>query len=116
MLYRVTKQYGRGTETPVAEFNDLEEAKLFINGKLLEDERVKVKATYRLFEGMDLVNEFSESWLKSSSSDDEGSASGATGAGRSSGFQPTPFNTAPRPTGLPHNWVKDEDGKKEDDQ
>lgn len=109
MLYKVTKQYGRGTETRIAEFNDTNDAKKFIQEKLAEDARLKVKATYRLLEGMDVLEEFTESQVTDTSSSSSSSSSG--GAGQRSSFQPTPFNATPRPPGMPHNWIKDEDNK-----
>jgi hypothetical protein len=106
MLYRVTKQYTRGGDTPVAEFNDANDAKLFINARLELDARLKVKVIYRLFESGELIEEFSES------SSEQGSAS-SSGAGtqQRSSFQPTPFNATPRPPGMPPNWLKDEEDK-----
>ncbi len=113
MLYKVMKQYARGAETLIAQFNDTADAKLFINAKLIEDARLKVKVTYRLLEGMDVLEEFSDVQGASDVSG-VGSAAGSGSQQRSS-FQPTPFNMAPRPAGIPHSWVKDDD-KKEDDK
>lgn len=115
MLYRVTKQYGRGGESPVAQFDNMKDAKALIQEKLLEDERFRVKATYRLWEGMDLLREFTEADIeRSSSGRDSESDGGAGGAGQRSRFQPTPFNATPRPSGSPPNWIKDEDEEDKD--
>ncbi len=111
MLYKVTKQYARGSDAPVAEFNELNDAKLFIEAKLQADARLKVKITYRLFEGIELLQEFTESSQPASS----GGAGQGQGAQQSSSFQPTPFKTAPRPGGMPQSWIKDS-GKKEEDK
>ncbi len=109
MLYRVTKQYVRGSaDTLVAQFKDMIDARLFIHARLLEDAQLKVKVTYRLMEGMDMLEEFTEaSTVRSESS---GSSSGASAEQRTS-FQPTPFNATPRPPGMPSNWLKDEEDK-----
>lgn len=108
MLFRVTKQYARGNDILVAQFNDANDAKIFINARLIEDARVKVKVTYRLFEGMELLEEFTES-----SATTGGSSGGSSaGAQQRTSFQPTPFNATPRPPGMPSNWLKDEDDKK----
>ncbi len=107
MLFRVTKRYTRGTDMLIAEFNDTNDAKMFIKAKLAEDARMKVKVTYCIFEGMDLLEEFSES-----DQQDSGSSSGSAGSGQRSSFQPTPFNASPRPPGMPHNWLKDEEDEK----
>ena len=107
MLYRVTKIYARGNDIAVAEFNEQNDAKLFMQAKLSEDARLKVKVTYRLYEGMELMEEMSEA---------ESTTSQGQGAQQTARFQPTPFNTAPRPTGMPQNWLKDQDDKKKDEK
>src|SRR5579872_734689 len=112
MLYKVMKQYARGSNTLVAEFNNTNDAKLYIQTKLAEDARLKVKATYQLLEGMDVLEEFSEAADTSSSSDSSGSS--AAGSGQRSSFQPTPFNMAPRPAGIPHSSFKEDDKEEED--
>ena len=108
MLYRVTKQYGRGPDILVEQFRDIQPAKNFIMTKLADDARVKVKSTWKLWEGMDLLEEFTELNLSDTSSRDEGSGS-SSGQGQRSSFQPTPFNMAPRPPGSPHSWINDEE-------
>ncbi|EKD54246.1 MAG: hypothetical protein ACD_60C00105G0004 [uncultured bacterium] len=105
MLYKITKQYARGTDIPVAEFNDMNDAKLFVSAKQEEDAKLRVKVTYRLFEGLDLLQEFTESAGSTSISSSGG------GVQQKSSFQPTPFNNAPRPAGMPHSWVKDDEKK-----
>jgi len=111
MLYKVSKLYSRGTDIYIAEFQETNDAKMFIDVKLAEDSRLKVKVTYRLYEGLELLEEFTESTGQSG-------AAGASSAGASqtqrTSFQPTPFNTSPRPPGLPHAWLKDEDVKEEE--
>ena len=107
MLYKVTKQYARGTDAPMAEFNDINDAKIFIFARLAEDAKLKVKVTYRLFEGVEMLEEFSESQASVSG---VSQASGSS-AGQKSNFQPTPFNAAPRPAGMPHSWIKDDEEK-----
>ncbi len=114
MLYKVAKQFARGPEVSVAQFNNMNEAKQFIFEKLAEDVRMKLKVTYRIYEGMDLVEEFTESQLPKSVTDSGSSSGSGAGSGQRSGFQPTPFNNSPRPPGMPPNWVKD-DVNKEDD-
>lgn len=113
MLYRVTKQYTRGSaDTLVAQFNDAADAKIFIHARLLEDARLRVKVIYRLMEGMDLLEEFTETQAGSGgASSSSGAASG--GAQQRTSFQPTPFNATPRPPGMPSNWLKDEEDQKD---
>ena len=107
-MYIVTKRLGRN-ETRLREFTLQDEAEFFIQEKLREDRQFKIVATYCLYEWSDLIKEYSEKDIE-----EESGASSGQGAGARSGFSPTPFNTAPRPTGMPHNWVKHEDDKKDD--
>ncbi len=114
MLYQVTKQYTRGGEFLDAEFADLEEARFFIQAKMADDARFKVKVIYRIKNGVDVIQVFDP---------DDASTTGQTAQGQSQGqgqqssnvssFRPTPFNASPRPKGSPPPWWKDEeDGKK----
>ena len=108
MLYKVNIQYGRGgSDLTIAEFKNTADAELFINAKLVEDRRLKVNANYRLLEGFDLLKEFSAGSSSETTTTTGSSSSG--GSQQRSSFQPTPFNSSPRPPGLPHNWLKDEE-------
>lgn len=115
-MYVVTKRFGRA-ETRLSDFSKEQDAINFIYEKLREDIRFKVNATYGLYEGADILKEFKQSDVPDNHSGSSGPTGSDTsaqgGAGRGTSFNPTPFNTAPRPAGLPHNWVKDEDDKKE---
>jgi hypothetical protein len=85
----------------------------FIQDKLKEDILFKVNATYCLYEGADLMREFTQDDAAAApASKDAPTGSSASGAGSRSSFTPTPFNNAPRPPGMPHSWIKDEDDKK----
>lgn len=110
MLFKVKQQYARGGSTVIAEFDRASDAELFIQAKRDEDARLKVKVVYQLLEGLEVVKEWSETEEKNS----RASGGSSAGASQTSSFQPTPFNVAPRPSGMPHNWVKDEsnEGKK----
>lgn len=111
MRYKVNKLYSRGSDIPIAEFSEITDAKLFINQKLYADANLKLNITYRLLEFTELLEEFNQD--KGESGSFSGSGGGPSQA-RSSGqtFSPTPFNNAPRPPGMPHNWIKDDDKKK----
>lgn len=109
MLYKVTPQYARpGSHSSIAEFKTIQDAKLFIYAKLAEDIKTKVNVQYQLLEGMDVLQVFTQEEAEGAGSSSGGSSQ------RSSGqrFQPTPFATAPKPTGMPSGWSKDEDEKK----
>lgn len=107
-MYRVTKQYGRGVETLCNTFKSLVETKSFVETSLATDLTMGVKAIYRIYEGVDLVEELNpeNTNLKTSQS------SGSQGEVSSSSFRPTPFNTAPHPSGTPQKWVKDDNEEK----
>ncbi|OAI50022.1 hypothetical protein AYO45_00130 [Gammaproteobacteria bacterium SCGC AG-212-F23] len=114
MYFKVTKIYpGRNTETPMQDFAKEKDAIAFIQKSLAEDNHFSVTATYKLYEFSDHIRTFSQADLEQkegSSSSSSGSSSGRPGTSQT--FSPTPFNTAPRPTGMPHSWVKDDEDKK----
>jgi hypothetical protein len=115
MMYRVTKKYTRGSETPADEFADVASAKIYISDKLAEDALLKLDIVYRIYEGMDMVAEFNQDSAPAVvASESESESQSGQGQAQSSSFQPTPFNMAPRPTGMPQNWVKDLDNNSED--
>lgn len=108
-MYKVTKKYARGPESPVGTYKTINEAKKVIQEKLADDASHKVEAIYKLYEGFDFMEEFDQSRLViSQSSDDD---SGSSGRGSSQSFNPSPFSTKPQPKGMPQSWVRDEDKK-----
>jgi hypothetical protein len=113
-MFVVTKRYGR-TETRVGDFTKEQDAVKFIMEKLQEDRNFKLIATYGLYEGVDLLKEYTQDNLLVSGEDsgtaDTTSAS-KTGSGKS--FAPTPFNTAPRLG--PQTWIKDTNPDNENDE
>ena len=110
-MYRVTKRYARGPESLVANYKTQAEATQVIQEKLAEDALLKVNATYCIYEGADLVDEFDQSKLVASTSAKEDTTSQSPGSGQRS--SPTPFATAPRPSGMPSSWGRS-DSKSED--
>ncbi|MDX1900977.1 MAG: hypothetical protein SFW66_03105 [Gammaproteobacteria bacterium] len=112
MSYYITKQFQRGGEVTDGTFYSVDEAKKSIQDKLRQDQQLKMQVVYRLYDDLDqLQATFDSSSIEqpvSGSSSSESSSS----AGKGSGFNPTPFNTAPRPPGIPHSWISDEDKKK----
>lgn len=115
MMYKVTKKFARGSETPVGSYKTLTEAKKVIQEKLAEDAAHKVVATYCLYEGFDLMEEFDQSKLADStaSREEEGGASSSKSSSQS--FRPTPFSTTPAPKGMPRSFMQDDD-KKDDEK
>lgn len=108
MMYQVTKQFGvNGTPSPCGSFNSLQEARHFIHEKLAEDANMNIKnVIYKLLEGFDEIESYD-----SNQTIQEQAQSGSRSQSSSVTFSPTPLSNAPRPAGMPHNWVKD---KKDD--
>lgn len=107
-MYQVKKRFARGAETFVAEFKVEQEAEIFIKKKLEEDARLKVNTAYCLYEGADLVREFTQQDIDPSSISAETSVPGQQ---KSSGqrFSPSPLHTAPRPKGFPQSGFKNKE-------
>lgn len=103
MMYKVTKKFSRGPESPVGTYKTLNEARQVIQDKLGEDISLKVVASYCLYEMFDLLEVFDQSKYEGASKEE------SQQRGSSKSFNPTPFNTTPQPKGLPRSWVKDED-------
>jgi hypothetical protein len=103
MKYSVKKQYARGSDLAFAEFNELPDAELFIENKLKIDTRLNVKVIYKIYELNEVIATFDPD--KVAQSQDQGTQ----GKSSTASFRPTPFNTAPRPTGTPPKWLKDDE-------
>lgn len=110
-MFVVTKRFGRA-ESRLSDFTKEKDAIDFIFAQLADDKRMVITATYGLYEGADLLREYSQENLPTTAS--EADAADATSADKSSGkrFAPTPFSTTPRLG--PQTWVKD-DGKNDED-
>jgi hypothetical protein len=113
-MFVVTKRFGRA-ETRLRDFSKEADAKKFIQEQLQDDIRFKLTATYGLYEGADLLQEYTQqdAIKQESTGDSSSGGSEGQGAGSRSSFSPTPFNTTPRPGGMPPNWIKDEDENKD---
>ena len=112
MRFQVSRQYQRGGESHFARFSDRTDAELFIQSKVESDKQLKLNVTYRLYDGTRLLETYVDLPVDGFS----GPAGESSSSGRGSGatFRPTPFNAAPRPSGVPHNWLKDEDKKSDE--
>lgn len=111
MLYKVNKQYARGSDIEIAAFKEITDAKLFMQARLIEDAKLKMDVTYRLLEGSDVLEELGPGAVSQPASMSATTNTSSGGAQQGSGFQPTPFNTGPRPPGMPSKWQKDEGEK-----
>ncbi len=60
MDYIITEHYARGEEKPIAAFNELNEAKLFMTKKSAIDEKEKKQVIYRLYEDDELLQELNK--------------------------------------------------------
>lgn len=121
MLYKVTKKYARGPESPVGNYKTLTEAKAAIQNKLAEDALHKVESIYRLYEAFDLIEEFDQSKLEKkektgdAGTGDTGTSQGGVAGGSQKGssqtFNPSPFSMTPHLG--PRSWVQDKKDNKD---
>jgi hypothetical protein len=58
MNYKVTKLYLKSKELLIADFSYLNDAKIFIKQKISQDEINKHSSLYRIYDDLELVNEF----------------------------------------------------------
>ena len=113
MRYKITEQYTGGSDIPCASFSKISDARLFIDTKLETDLRLKVKVTYRIFEGHTMLEEKNQDMLNAANTQTSSSQGSQSSSSTSS---LSPFSTTPKPAGMPSRWAnvaKDEkDGKK----
>lgn len=60
MHYKVTEHYARGEEKLIAEFNELNEARLFMTKKSAVDEEARKKIIYRIYNDQELLHELNK--------------------------------------------------------
>lgn len=112
-MYFVAKRFGRGPETRLQEFSKEPDAIVFIMEKLREDKHFNLNAIYCLYEGADLLREFSQTDLPTElPTAIAESDSSASQKGSEKSFRPTPFSTTPRLG--PQSWISDD--KKDEDE
>src|SRR6476620_5288771 len=109
-MFVVTKRYGR-SETRVGNFRTEQEAIADIMDKLTEDRTFKLAATYGLYEGADMLKEYTQDDIPVTTNEQDISDSSGSKKGSSKSFAPTPFNTTPHLG--PRSYIKDDE---EDDQ
>ena|SRR3990167_4402586 len=96
MRYQVTEQYSGGSDIPCAAFSRVNDARSFIETKIEADKRLKVKVTYRIFEGHQQLEEMNqETQAGTQTSTSQGAQTSSTTSALS------PFATSPKPTGMP---------------
>lgn len=101
MRFRVTNQYAKGSEDVLAEFKNQTDAEHFINLKLNQDNLLKIKVLYHLYDSFDLVKTYDAA--DADTAEESSTTSSQTTA------RPTPFNTTPTPAGTPKKWWTNED-------
>ncbi|OGT45867.1 MAG: hypothetical protein A3E83_00625 [Gammaproteobacteria bacterium RIFCSPHIGHO2_12_FULL_41_20] len=111
MRYKVTEQYVGGSDIPCAEFSKISDARLFVDNKLEADRRLKVRVTYRIYDGHTVLEEKNQDSLSTTSTQTSSMQTTSTSS------SPSPFSTTPKPAGMPPSrWasvLKDEkEGKK----
>lgn len=60
MKYKITKQYTKDIESPLAEFNNRYDIDIFIEEKISSDDAKKLKLIYRLYSNKELLCEFNK--------------------------------------------------------
>lgn len=65
MKYKITKQYARDVELPLAEFCVYDDAIFFLERKILSDDEKYIKLIYRLFDNQKLLKEFNKEKINS---------------------------------------------------
>lgn len=109
MLFKVTKQYGRGTEIIANSFSDLVKARDFMHAEAKKDAHMKIQATYRLYEFDEVMETVDTAKLDSTPHHKQAEQADAAGAGRQSGFRPTPLGVSPKPKGSVHHQKDDKE-------
>ena len=66
MDYIITEHYARGEEKPIAAFNELDEAKLFMTQKKSINEKGKKQVIYRLYDDDELLHELNQEGISTS--------------------------------------------------
>ncbi len=111
-MFYVTKKFGR-SENRLKDFAQEKEARDFIFEKLKEDRQFKVTATYCLYEGMDMLQEFSVVDIPEEQSGSEEESESGQKKGSTQSFRPTPFGTTP--TVGPKSYIRDDEDKDKDE-
>jgi hypothetical protein len=111
MIYKITKQYGKGKEISDRQFSTLKEAKDYMQQNAESDAAMKTQVIYRVYEFDEVVYEVDSSKIDISSQFSSGDSSG--GKSSSATFRPTPLATAPRPAGMPPKSIIDPEEDKE---
>lgn len=110
MTYKVTSQYPRASEREIGQYKDIAAAKAEIQDKLAYDASLKIKVIYRLYDDFDVIEIFDPDKIEAPTDTKTSASQDSQGQGaRHSG--PTPFNTAPRPAGIPRTWGNADDKK-----
>lgn len=105
MKYKVTACYPRDSDRPIANFADLNDAKLFIENKLGINQGLKVSVIYKIFEFDEKIEEYDPTKLDTSSES-------STKSTQTSSFKPSPFSTRLEPKGTVKKWWPDDEEDK----
>lgn len=111
-MFYVTKKFGR-SETRLKDFSNEKDAREFIFEKLKEDRQFKIVATYCLYEGMDVLQEFSVNDIPAETAGSTEESESGQKKGSSQSFRPTPFGTTP--TVGPKSFIRDDEDKDKDE-
>ncbi|MBA3661512.1 MAG: hypothetical protein H0W64_07280 [Gammaproteobacteria bacterium] len=91
----------------IGAFKIISDARLFIESKLAEDATMKTSLIYSIMEYGEALETFEPRNQTAQASNEKRSSEGGQSRGASAG--PSPFATAPTPTGTPKKWWPTED-------
>lgn len=104
----IIKPYPENKKNILAEFNNINDAKIFIEAKLVLDSSMNVNITYGIFNQALFAEEWSQNTVNVIQKQNQESQ----GKKRAASFRPSPFSTIPQPPGSPPRWIIDEDEDK----
>src|SRR5688500_584694 len=107
MRYKITNLV-KGRDFTVEEFNDLNEAQIYLKKQLAADQSLNVENTYRILDFDEVIQQYNTKDLPAIKDKENFASEANTSTSQRSSSAPTPFNTAPRPAGMPQSWVRDE--------
>lgn len=105
----IIKPYVENKQGPLAEFNNISDAKVFIIAKLVLDASMNVNTAYGIFNHKIFIEELSQNTINIIQKQNQESQ----GKPRVVSFRPSPFSTIPQPPGSPPRWIIDEDTDKD---
>lgn len=107
MTYKITKQFGKGSEiTEHQTFKALADAKKYADQEAQNQADLKIQVTVRVYDfDEECYTITAQEMNQIKKTEDTGSAD-KQGQNNASQFNPSPFDTSPKPKGMPAKWDK----------